>query len=96
MHWKINNIFFFTGKYFDKSLLKIKENFVHDIKSKLLRDINCFAVNSFKANPGKFQFAMVFEKKWQTLNTNSLQIEEKEDVMLLNVTIDNELNLIMN
>lgn len=54
-------------------------------------------MNSFKANPGKFQFAMVFEKKkWQTLNTNSLQIEEKEDVMLLNVTIDNELNLIMN
>lgn len=96
MHWKINNIFFFTGKYFDKGLLKIKENFVHDIKDKLLRGMNCFAVNSFKANPGKFRFAIVVEKKWQTLNNNSLEIKEKEDLMLLDVTIDNELNLIIN
>ena len=54
-------------------------------------------INSLKANPEKFQF-MVCRKRQQEqleLEVNSTSINESDSIVLLGITIDNQLNLKM-
>ena len=50
-------------------------------------------INSLKANPDKFQFMiLVKNSSKQILKINFTEIKEKEEVLLLGITIDNEVN----
>ena len=52
-----------------------------------------FQVNSLKANPGKFQFMILGDKKNNTfvLNIHDNEIKNSSEVELLGITIDNQL-----
>ena len=67
-------------------LTEIKDNLISDRKIIL----NCFRLNSLKANPGKFQF-MIFGHKFHhkhILKINSIKVEASDDILLLGITID--------
>ena len=72
-----------------KSLTDIKENLVSETKSIL----NWFRLNSFKANPGKFQFMIFGDKSHHKheLKINSIKVEASDDVLLLGTTIEKKL-----
>ena len=74
-----------------KILTDIKENLVSDSKSIL----NWFRLNSFKANPGKFQFMILGDRSHHKheLKINSIKVEASDDVLLLGITIDKKLTL---
>ena len=48
-------------------------------------------MNSLQANPGKFQFMILGEKKWNSVKLiiSSIEIKESKKVVLLGITIDN-------
>ena len=52
-----------------------------------------FMLNSFKANPGKFQFMILSDKTCykHALKINSTCVQSSDDVTLLDVTIDKNL-----
>ena len=52
-----------------------------------------FRVNSLKANPGKFQFMILGDKKNNTfvLNIHDNEIKNPSEVELLGITIDSQL-----
>ena len=52
-----------------------------------------FRTNSLKANAGKFQFVILNQKKnhrKQRMVINSIFVKEKNEVILLGITIDNK------
>ena len=54
--------------------------------------VNLLKENSMKANPKKFQF-MIFGKTSRqpiTLNINQIKVKESQKVLLLGLTIDNQ------
>ena len=72
-----------------KRWTKIKGNLVSDTKIIL----NCFRLNYFKANPGKFQVIFLEHKSHHkhVLNINSIKVEASDDVSLPGITIDKKL-----
>ena len=52
-----------------------------------------FKENSMKANPKKFQFMILCKTSRQpiTLNMNQIKVKESQKVLLLGLTIDNQL-----
>ena len=73
-----------------KRLTEIKENLVSDTKSIL----NWFRLNSLKANHGKFQFMILWDKSHHykhELKINSIKVEASDDVLLLAITNDKKL-----
>ena len=73
----------------DKTIYTISEDPSYD-KVTLLR---WFKENSMKANPNKFQF-MILDKKPRQLimfNINQITVEESQKVVLLGLTINNQL-----
>ena len=67
-------------------LSNILENLKHDKKILL----TWFIINSFQANPGKFQFITLWKEKWNSVKLiiNSTEIEKNKKVVLLGITID--------
>ena len=53
-----------------------------------------FKVNSLKANPGMFQFIILWEKNRlkYSLRTGAITIKDSDEVELLGTTIDKALN----
>ena len=69
-------------------LTEIKENLIYDTKSIL----NWFRFNSWKANPGKFQFMILGGKSHlKHIKINSIKVEPSYDVLPLGITIDKKL-----
>ena len=98
----INDIFFFIEKSeicnfaddntlysCDKSLLRMKENLIFDMKNILF----WFRTNSLKANTGKFQFMILNRKnkRRQRMVINSITAKESNEVILLGIAIRNKL-----
>ena len=73
----------------DKKLENIFVNLKIDLKNVLY----WFQVNSLKANPGKFQFMILGDKKNNTfvLNIHDNEIKNSSEVELLGITIDSQL-----
>ena len=71
---------------------KIKNIFVN-LKFDLKNMLYWFQVNSLKANPGKFQFMILGDKKNNTfvLNIHHKEIKNSSEFELLGVTIDSQL-----
>ena len=67
-----------------KRSTEIKENLGFDTKSTL----NWFRLNSFKANPGEFQFLIFGDKSHykHELKINSIKVEASDDILLLKST----------
>ena len=78
--WKVPKYGAFCDPYFP----------VYDLKTLS----KWFRINSFQANPGKFQFMILGKKKRNSvkLMINSNEIEESKRVVLLGIKIDNPLN----
>ena len=98
----INDLFFFVEKTnvcnfaddntiykCDADLKVVLEDLQYDMKILL----NWFKVNSMKPNPKKFQFMILGKTKRLpvTLNVNTIKIKESQSVVLLGLTIDNQL-----
>ena len=73
----------------DKRLVNIFVNLKIDLNNVLY----WFQVNSLKANPGKFQFMILGDKKNNTfvLNIHDNEIKNSSEVELLGITIDSQL-----
>ena len=72
---------------------KILENIFVNLKNDLKNVLHWFQVNSLKANPGKFQFMILGDKKNNTfvLNIHDNEIKNSSEVELLDITIDGQL-----
>ena len=70
-----------------EDLSNILENLKHDLKILL----KWFKINSFQANPGKFQIMIFGKKKRNSVKSiiNTTEIEQSRKVVLLGITIDN-------
>ena len=75
----------------DKKLENIFVNLKIDLKNVLY----WFQVNSLKANPGKFQFMILGDKKNNTfvLNIHDNEIKNSSEVELLGITIDSQVTV---
>ena len=74
---------------FDKKLDAIFSNLKYDLQNVLSR----FQANSLKANPSKFQFMILGDKKNTpfVLNINGKKINNSREIELLGIVIDNQL-----
>ena len=81
-----DNTLYFHGS----NLPLILNNFEHDMRNLFY----WFRINSLKANPGNFQFAILGKKKRlnYSLKIGSITIKESDEVELLGITIDKALN----
>ena len=81
-------IYFFSITTSD-NLERTFSNLKYDLRNVLDR----FKINSFKANPGKFQFMVLGVKNVApfNLNVNGKIIPSSNEVNLLGITIDNQL-----
>ena len=78
-----DNTLYCCGPNLDRILDKLKED--------ILNALNWFKINSMKANPEKFQFMVLGSRNKFSLNIDGINIESKELVTLLGLTIDNKL-----
>ena len=69
------------------------ENIFFNPKIDLKNVLYWFQVNSLKANPGKFQFIILEDKKNNTfvLNIHEKEMKNSSEVELLDITIDRQL-----
>ena len=69
-----------------EDLSNILENLKHDLKI-----LKWFRINCLQANPGKFQFMILWKKNRNSVKLiiNKTEIEESRKVVLLAMTIDN-------
>ena len=98
----LNDIFLFILKssicnFADDNTLyscnKIKEIINENLKTDMKVILHWFKVNSLKANPEKFDFMIMGKRSTsnETLNINSININESSSVKLLGITLDNSL-----
>ena len=82
-HFANDNTIYDCGE----DLSNILENLKHDMKILL----KYFRINSLQANPGKFQFMILEEKKRNSVKLiiDSTEIEESIKIVLLGIAIDN-------
>ena len=64
-----------------------------DLRYDMVNLLRWFKENSMKANPKKFQFMILGKTSRQpiTLNINQIKVKESQKVLLLGLTIDNQL-----
>ena len=69
------------------------ENVISDLKTDLIGVMEWFKINSFKANPGKFQFMVLGYKdeRYFNIHINNVQIKNSNTVTLLGIIIDKNL-----
>ena len=98
----INDLFLFIRKsgvcnFADDNTLysvgKNIENVISDLKTDLIGVMECFKINSLKANPGKFQFMVFGNKNERSFNIhiNNVKIKNSNKVTLLGIKIDKNL-----
>ena len=98
----INDLFLFIRKsgvcnFADDNTLygdgKNIENVISDLKTDLVGVMEWFKINSFKANPGKFQFMVLGNKdeRYFNIHNNNVKIKNSNEVTLLGIKIDKNL-----